>query len=52
MVVVELAGEEERAGEAVVLGTVVTVVQVGGESVPPESAVLRHVGRQLVVVPE
>ncbi len=50
MVVVELSGKEERPGEAIVLRSVVTVVLVSADGVPPETAVLPDVERQLVVV--
>ncbi|MCZ7626763.1 MAG: hypothetical protein M5R38_14160 [Candidatus Methylomirabilis sp.] len=52
VVVVELAGVEEGPGEAVILRTVVRVVLVGADGVPPEAPVLGHVGRELVVVAE
>ena len=52
VVVVELAGEEEGAGEAVVLRAVVAVVLVRRDRVPPEAAVLPHVRGQSVVVAE
>src|SRR5205823_11391468 len=51
VVIVELAGEEERAGEAVVLGAVVAVVLVSRDGVDPEAAVLA-VERQVVVLAE
>ena len=52
VVVVELAREEIRAREAVVLRAVMAVVLVRRDRVAPEAAVLRHVGRQAVVVAE
>jgi hypothetical protein len=50
VIVVELTREEERTGEAVVLGTVVAVVLVRGDGVPTEAVVLLRVERQPVVV--
>src|SRR5262249_60332236 len=52
VVVIKLTGEEERPGEAVVLGAVMAVVLVGRDRVPAEARVLRDVERQLVVMAE
>ena len=41
VIVIELVGEEERAGKAVILRTVVSVVLVGGDGVASETIVLR-----------
>src|SRR6267143_2346763 len=50
VVIVELVGEEERAGEPVVLRAVVAVVLVRRDGVDPEAAVLGRVDRQVVVL--
>ena len=52
MIVIELPREEERAGEAVVLRSVVSVVLVGADGVATEAVVLRHIRRQPVEVAE
>src|SRR4029078_10584661 len=52
VVVVELARKKERAGEAVVFRTVVAVMLVGRNRVPPEAVVLPHVVGQAVVMTE
>ncbi|TMB39716.1 MAG: hypothetical protein E6J62_01540 [Deltaproteobacteria bacterium] len=52
MVVVELAGVEERPGEAVVLRAMVPVVLVGAQGMDPEAPVLPDVERQLVAMTE
>src|SRR6185295_15513177 len=52
VVVVELAREEKRPGEAVVLRAMVAVVLVRADRVPPEAVVLAHVEWQLVAVAE
>jgi hypothetical protein len=43
VIVIELVGEEERAGKAVILRTVVTIVLVSGDGVAAKPVVLRHV---------
>src|SRR5579871_4500195 len=50
VIVIELVGEEERAGKAVILRTVVAVVLVRGDGVAPETVVLRYISRQAIVV--
>jgi hypothetical protein len=52
VVVEELAREEERPGEAVVLRSVMAVVLVGRGRVDPEAPVVGLVERQAVAVPE
>ena len=52
VVVVELPGEEEGAGEAVVLRAVMSVVLVGRDGVAPEAGVAPDVERQAVVMAE
>src|SRR6185437_8012565 len=52
VIVIELVGEEERAGKAVILRTVVAVVLVGGNGVASETVVRIHVRRQPVVMAE
>src|SRR6185437_12738547 len=52
VIVIELVGEEERAGKAVILRTVVTVVLVRGNGVAAKAIVLRHVRGQAVVMTE
>src|SRR6185312_14468978 len=52
VIVIELVGEEERAGKAVVLRTMVTVVLVGGNGVASEAVVRVHISRQPVVMAE
>src|SRR6476646_8483514 len=52
MIVIELPGEEKRAGEAVIFRAMVSVVLVGADSMATETVVLRHIGRQAVEVAE
>src|ERR1051326_1713571 len=52
MIVIELSGEEERAGKAVVFCAVVSVVLMGSDGVASETAVLRDIGRKQVVMAE
>src|SRR6476646_3070910 len=52
VIIVKLSGEEERAGKAVVLRAVVSVVLVGGNGVASEATVLRNISRKLVVMAE
>src|ERR1700760_434727 len=50
VIIIELVGEEERAGEAVIFRTMVAVVLVGGDGVATEAIILRDIGGQPVVV--
>src|SRR5215471_20838167 len=52
VIVIELIGEEECAGKAVILCTVVAVVLVRRDGVASEAVVLRHIGGQPVVMAE
>src|SRR5689334_9637762 len=52
VIVIELVGEEVGAGESVILRAVVSVVLVRGKRVSAKAIVLRHVGRQAIVVAE
>src|SRR6185437_7480909 len=52
VIIVELVGEEERAGKAVVFRTVVAIVLVGGNGVPSEAVVLVHISGKPVVMTE
>src|SRR5438270_7764800 len=52
VIVIELVGEEECTGKAVILRAVVAVVLVSRDGVPSEAVVLRHVCRQAVVMAE
>src|SRR5947209_9236690 len=52
VIIVKLSWEEERAGKAIVLCAVMSVVLVRRDGVAPEAAVLRYVIRQLVVMAE
>src|SRR5450432_4822705 len=52
VVIVELAGKEKRAREAVVLRAVVAVMLMGGDGIDPEAAVVGCFGWQLIVVAE
>ena len=52
VIVIELVGEEERAGKAVILRTVVAVVLVSRDGVAAKAVVLRHISRQAVVMAE
>src|SRR5579884_1920544 len=50
MIVIELVREEERAGKAVILRTVVAVMLVRGDRMPSKTIVLCHISRQAVVM--
>src|SRR5215472_14321674 len=52
VIVIELIGEEECAGKAVILRTMVAVVLVRRNGVATEAVVLRHIGGQPVVMAE
>ena len=52
VIIVELPGEEERAGKAVVFRAVMSVVLVSGDGVAPKAAVLGDIGGKLVVMAE
>src|SRR6185312_3122725 len=52
VIIVELSGEEERAGKAVIFRAVVSIVLVGGDGVTSKTAVLRDISRKQVVMAE
>ena len=52
VIVIKLVGEEECAGESVILRAVVSVVLVRGDGVASKAIVRVHVRRQAVVVAE
>ena len=52
MVVVELTGKEERLGEAVALGGVMTIMVMGRNEVMPEASIRLEFDWKRVVVPE
>src|SRR5882724_6417396 len=52
VIIVELSGEEECAGKAVIFRAMVSVVFVGRNGVATETAVFGHIRWKLVVVAE
>ncbi len=52
VIVIELVWEEVSAGKTVILGAVMAVVQVRGNCMASKTAVLRHINRKFVVMPE